>query len=95
MFLSPAGNCTLDDVYALRYEHMNNFIIKAWTAFVKSISLFSSRLKQLATRSFFTNLMMVGFIIFTSVGVGLVSPAFGFIAAGITCGIFGFLLGLE
>jgi hypothetical protein len=95
MVFSLAGNCTLDDVYALRYAYMNNFITKAWTAFVKSISLFSSGLKQLATRSFFTNLLMVGFIIFTSVGAGLVSPALGFIAAGITCGIFGFLLGLE
>jgi hypothetical protein len=74
---------------------MNNFIIKAKASVVKSISLFLKALKQLATRSFFTNLLMVGFIVFTSVGVGLVSPAFGFIAAGITCGIFGFLLGLE
>jgi hypothetical protein len=74
---------------------MNNFIIKAKASVVKSISLFSTTLKQLLTRSFFTNLLMVGFIVFTSVGAGLVSPAFGFIAAGITCGIFGFLLGLE
>ena len=82
-------------VYALRCVRMNNFIIKAKASVVKSISLFLKALKQLATRSFFTNLLMVGFIVFTSVGVGLVSPAFGFIAAGITCGIFGFLLGLE
>ena len=74
---------------------MNNFIIKAKALAVKSISLFFSTLKQLATRSFFTNLLMVGFIIFTSVGAGLFSPAFGFITAGITCGILGFLLGLE
>jgi hypothetical protein len=74
---------------------MNNFIIKAKASVVKSISIFFRALKQLATRSFFTNLLMVGFIVFTSVGVSLISPAFGFIAAGITCGIFGFLLGLE
>ena len=38
---------------------------------------------------------MVGFIIFTSVGAGVISPAFGFIVAGVTCGILGFLLGIE
>lgn len=74
---------------------MNNFIIKAKAFAVKSIALFIATLKQLATRSFFANLLMVGFIVFTSVGAGLVSPAFGFIAAGVTCGIMGFLLGLE
>jgi hypothetical protein len=74
---------------------MNNFITKARVVAVKSISLFLSAMKQLSTRSFFTNLLMVGFILFTSVGAGLFSPALGFIAAGITCGIFGFLLGLE
>ena len=74
---------------------MDNFIIKARAFAVKSISSFSSLLKQMATRSFFANLLMVGFIVFTSVGAGLVSPALGFIAAGVTCGILGFLLGLE
>lgn len=52
-------------------------------------------MKQLATRPFFANFLMVGFIIFTSIGASIVSPALGFLAAGVTCGIFGFLLGLE
>lgn len=74
---------------------MNNFITKTRAHIVKSISLFLSFVKQIATRSFFANLLMIGFIIFTSVGAGLVSPALGFLAAGVTCGILGFLLGLE
>lgn len=47
------------------------------------------------TRSFISYTLMVGFIIFTSVGAGIISPALGFLAAGVTCGILGFLLGVE
>lgn len=38
---------------------------------------------------------MVSFIIFTSIGAGLIFPPAGLVVAGITCGIFGFLLGSE
>lgn len=74
---------------------MNHFITKTKSFLVKSLGIFMRGTKRLATRSTFANLMMVGFIIFTSAGAGIVSPALGFIAAGVTCGIFGFLLGLE
>lgn len=74
---------------------MNNFITKTKSLCVKSIDFLWRTLKRLATRPFFANFLMVGFIIFTSIGAGIVSPALGFLAAGVTCGIFGFLLGLE
>lgn len=47
------------------------------------------------TRRLFANVLMVGFILFISIGASMFSPALGFIAAGVTCGIFGLLLGLE
>lgn len=74
---------------------MNNFITNALGKLVNSIKSFWKITKTLATRSFISYLLMVGFIIFTSVGAGMVSPALGFLAAGVTCGIMGFLLGLE
>jgi hypothetical protein len=74
---------------------MNNFITKTKSASVKSIEFLWKVMKELATRRFFANVLMVGFILFTSIGASVVSPALGFIAAGVTCGIFGFLLGLE
>jgi hypothetical protein len=51
--------------------------------------------RKIATRQFSSYLLMVGFILFTSIGAGIFSPALGFIAAGISCGLYGFLLGLE
>jgi hypothetical protein len=47
------------------------------------------------TRRTFANLLMASFIIFTSIGAGLIFPPAGLVVAGITCGLFGFLLGLE
>ena len=38
---------------------------------------------------------MVSFILFTSVGSAMIFLPAGFIVAGVTCGFFGFLLGLE
>jgi hypothetical protein len=38
---------------------------------------------------------MFSFIIFTGIGAGLIAVPIGLIVAGIACGIFGFLLGLE
>ncbi len=81
--------------YALRCEHMNNFITKTKSASVKSIKFLWGAIKELATRPFFANVLMVGFILFTSIGASMVSPALGFISAGVTCGILGLLLGLE
>jgi hypothetical protein len=41
------------------------------------------------------NIMMVLFIVLTSVGTVLISPPVGLIVAGVTCGIYGYLLGSE
>lgn len=41
------------------------------------------------------NTLMLSFIIMTSIGGFIISPAVGFLIAGATCGLFGFLLGLE
>jgi hypothetical protein len=38
---------------------------------------------------------MLSFIILTSIGVGLIFPPAGIVVAGIGCGLFGFILGLE
>jgi hypothetical protein len=52
-------------------------------------------IKAILTRQTFANLFMLSFILLTSIGAGLFNPALGFIVAGVACGIFGFLLGLE
>lgn len=50
---------------------------------------------RLATRTVAANIMMVLFILLTSIGMFMYSPALGLVVAGVCCGIFGFLLGLE
>jgi len=52
-------------------------------------------LKDKDWRALTANLLMVSFILFTSVGAALLLPAAGFITAGVACGIFGYLLGSE
>ena len=74
---------------------MNNFITKTKSVSVKSIKFLWGAIKELATRRFFANVLMVAFILFTSLGAGMFLPALGFISAGVTCGILGLLLGLE
>jgi ABC-type bacteriocin/lantibiotic exporter with double-glycine peptidase domain len=54
--------------------------------------LFFARMK---TRTVIANIMMVLFILLTSMGMFMYSPALGLVVAGVCCGIFGFLLGLE
>lgn len=46
-------------------------------------------------RATFAYLLMVSFIILTSIGAALVYAPAGFITAGITCGLLGYLLGRE
>lgn len=77
----------------MRYgvESMNNFVNKTRDIARLILRAFLSLFK----RGNAANVLMVGFILFTSIGAGIFSPALGFIAAGVTCGIFGFLLGLE
>lgn len=46
-------------------------------------------------RETFANIFMFSFIILTSIGAGMIYPPAGWVVAGVSCGIFGFLLGLE
>jgi hypothetical protein len=41
------------------------------------------------------NVLMFCFILFTSIGAGMIFMPAGWVVAGVGCGIFGFLLGLE
>lgn len=50
---------------------------------------------RLLRRSSLANLMMLLFIVLTSVGTVLISPPVGLIVAGVTCGLYGYLLGSE
>ena len=52
-------------------------------------------LLRIRTRTVAANTMMVLFILLTSIGMFMYSPALGLVVAGVCCGIFGFLLGLE
>ena len=46
-------------------------------------------------RATFAYLLMLSFILFTTVGAALIYLPSGFITAGVTCGLFGYLLGRE
>ena len=52
-------------------------------------------LRRAAKRTTFANILMASFILFTAVGGFLIAPPVGFIVAGVTCGVFGYLLGAE
>jgi len=41
------------------------------------------------------NALMFCFILFTSIGAGMIFMPAGWVVAGVGCGLFGFLLGLE
>lgn len=49
----------------------------------------------LTDRSNVANILMASFVLLTAVGAGLIFPPAGLIVAGVSCGIVGFLLGLE
>jgi hypothetical protein len=53
------------------------------------------RLRANLNRGSAANLMMISFILFTTIGCFLVYVPAGFICAGVSCGLFGFLLGQE
>lgn len=62
----------------------------------KTKEIFKAIVTRLFTRRFFANLLMISFILFTSIGAALLQGSgWGLITAGVTSGIFGFLLGLE
>jgi hypothetical protein len=67
------------------------------TKFSKFINSLYAILKRpfFAERKTYANIFMLSFILFTSIGAALISPALGFGVAGVACGVFGFLLGLE
>lgn len=54
-----------------------------------------SKIRIVFKRQIAAYTLMLSFILFTSIGAALISPEIGFIVAGATCGLFGFLLGLE
>lgn len=52
-------------------------------------------LKARGVRALTADAFMLGFILLTGVGAYMILPAAGFITAGITCGLYGYLLGSE
>ena len=50
---------------------------------------------RIITRSFSAHLLMLLFILLTSVGAALLLPPAGLIVAGVNCGLYGYLLGSE
>ena len=71
------------------------FQISFFTKF-KNYLIFSYRwLKSKLTRGMFANLFMFCFIMLTSIGAGMIFLPAGLVVAGVTFGVFGFILGLE
>lgn len=54
-----------------------------------------AKLKKYLTRSSAANSLMVLFIVGTTVGSSLIFLPAGLIVGGVTCGLFGYLLGSE
>lgn len=65
------------------------------TKLSEMFKMFFAWIAQKANRPNFANLLMICFILFTGIGAGLIFPPAGLITAGVTCGIFGYLLGAE
>jgi len=51
--------------------------------------------ERIITRSFSAHLLMVLFILLTSIGAAVILPPAGLIVAGVFCGLYGYLLGSE
>jgi len=51
--------------------------------------------RKFLTRSSLANGLMVMFIVGTTIGAGMIMLPAGFIVGGVTCGLYGFLLGNE
>jgi uncharacterized membrane protein len=54
-----------------------------------------ARLKARRWRVISADAFMLAFILLTGVGAYMILPAAGFITAGVTCGLYGYLLGSE
>jgi len=52
-------------------------------------------LKSKLNRVTFANTLMFSFILFSAIGGFLIAPPIGFLVAGVSCGIFGYILGAE
>lgn len=60
-----------------------------------TVVIFRRWLRSKANRGTFANILMLCFIIFCSIGAGMIFFPAGWVVAGVCCGIFGFLLGSE
>lgn len=49
----------------------------------------------IGTRQFAANALVLCFILLTGIGAGMIAIPVGLIVAGVGCGVFGFLLGLD
>ena len=65
------------------------------TAMRKSLEMLKKASSRLFNRASAANVLMIAFIIMTSVGAWLIYPPIGLIVGGVGCGIFGYILGLE
>ncbi len=54
-----------------------------------------ARLKARRWRVISADAFMLAFILLTGVGAYMILPAAGFITAGVTCGLYGYLLGSD
>ena len=70
-------------------------LMTRFKAFITAKTQVVRRLLKRVNRQTFANVFMVSFILFTSTGAAMYSHALGFVVAGVACGLFGFLLGLE
>ena len=71
------------------------FLIAQLSKIGAKLGLWRARFRAKLNRATFAYLFMLSFIILTSIGVGLIFPPAGLVVAGVACGIFGFILGLE
>jgi hypothetical protein len=66
---------------------------------IEKVKIYSLRIlqniKKLGNRGSVANMLMISFIMFSALGTFLIYVPAGFIATGVACGIFGFLLGQE
>jgi len=83
-------------------QKKQRFYVSLWQsliAWVRKIGekfrIWRARFRAKLNRATFAYLFMLSFIILTSIGVGLIFPPAGLVVAGVACGIFGFILGLE
>lgn len=65
------------------------------TAMMKALERLRKASSRVFNRASAANVLMIAFIIMTSVGAWQIYPPIGLIVGGVGCGIFGYILGLE